>query len=64
MNLGGALGAIVAPIAAGYIVDATHSFDDVFIAAVAVLIIGILSYALLLGKIEPIDDAEPAGIRI
>ncbi len=38
MNLGGALGAIVAPIAAGYIVDATRSFDDVFFAAVAVIL--------------------------
>jgi ACS family D-galactonate transporter-like MFS transporter len=64
MNFGGALGAIAAPITAGYLVNATHDFEYVFIAAIVALIVGMLSYALLLGKIEQIGDGEPAGILI
>ncbi|NPD66762.1 MFS transporter (plasmid) [Lichenicola cladoniae] len=46
----------VAPIATGYIVGATHSFTDAFLVAGIVLIIGILSYVFLLGKLTPIPD--------
>jgi len=48
---------IVAPIVAGYVVATTGSFTNVFLIAAAVLIVGILSYVFLLGRIEPI--AEP-----
>jgi hypothetical protein len=39
-------------------VTATRSFSDVFLIAAAVLVVGILSYLFLLGRIEPIP--EPA----
>jgi ACS family D-galactonate transporter-like MFS transporter len=64
MNCAGALGAIVAPISAGYIITMMPSFEDVFFAAGIVLVIGIACYTFLLGRIEPIADGEPAGILI
>jgi MFS transporter, ACS family, D-galactonate transporter len=58
-NLCGQLSAIFAPIATGYIVSATHSFAIAFATATAVLLLGIASYAFLLGSITRIP--EPAG---
>lgn len=49
---------IAAPIVTGYIVGGTQSFSAAFLIAAAVLVVGILSYIFLLGKIEPIP--EPA----
>ena len=46
----------IAPITTGYIVGATHSFTGAFMAAGIVLIVGILSYVFLLGKLTPIPD--------
>ncbi|WP_206916943.1 MFS transporter [Alicyclobacillus suci] len=55
---------IVAPIVTGYVVQFTGSFESAFIIAGIVLILGILCYVLMLGKIEPIrspfEDAETA----
>jgi ACS family D-galactonate transporter-like MFS transporter len=59
MNFLNNLMGAVAPIATGYIVGATHSFTGAFTAAGVVLIIGILSYVFLLGKLTPIP--EPAA---
>jgi ACS family D-galactonate transporter-like MFS transporter len=64
MNCAGAFGAVVAPIAAGYVVNGTGSFNGVFAMTAGVLLVGILSYVFLLGRIEPIDAAESAGILI
>ncbi|GMA63601.1 MFS transporter [Alicyclobacillus fastidiosus] len=47
---------IVAPIVTGFVVDWTGSFETAFIIAGIVLVLGILSYVLLLGKIEPIQS--------
>jgi ACS family D-galactonate transporter-like MFS transporter len=58
-NFCGQLAAISAPIATGYIVSATRSFAAAFAIATAVLLIGIASYGLLLGRIERI--AEPVA---
>ena len=58
MNFANNIMAIVAPIAAGYVVSATGSFTNVFIVAAVVLLLGVCSYAFLLGRIEPIP--EPA----
>ena len=58
MNFANNIMSIVAPIVAGYVVSATGSFTNVFYVAAAVLVIGILSYVFLLGRIEPIP--EPA----
>jgi MFS transporter, ACS family, D-galactonate transporter len=58
MNFGSQLSAIAAPIATGYIAQATHSFFWAFGAAAVFLVIGIAGYILLLGRIETI--AEPS----
>jgi sugar phosphate permease len=58
-NLSGQLAAISAPIITGYIVSATHSFASAFVTAAAILSLGIVGYAFLLGRIEPIP--EPVG---
>jgi MFS transporter, ACS family, D-galactonate transporter len=40
----------------GFIVDITHSFSGAFLVAGLVLLVGIFSYVVLLGPIEPIPD--------
>jgi len=56
MNFFNNMMGIVAPVATGYIVAATHSFAAAFIVAGLVLVGGIISYVLLLGRIVPIAD--------
>jgi len=60
-NFCGQLFAISAPIITGYIVSATHSFAAAFAVATAVLLMGIASYAMLLGRIERIPELVPVG---
>jgi ACS family D-galactonate transporter-like MFS transporter len=43
---------IAAPIVTGEIVELTHSFTNAFLAAAAILVLGILAFVFLLGKIE------------
>ncbi len=50
---------IAAPIVSGYIVKYTHSFSGAFLTAAAILVIGVLAFALLLGKIETMPDPAP-----
>ena len=52
MNLCGQIAAITAPILTGYISDMTHSFVAAFLAAGFVLLLGIVSYVFLLGRID------------
>ncbi|HEX4204195.1 MAG TPA: MFS transporter [Ktedonobacteraceae bacterium] len=67
MNFLGNLSGIAAPIVAGYVIDTTKSFALNFIIAGVILVLGILSYLFLLGKIEQItipeqlvnEEAEP-----
>jgi len=54
MNQANQIAAIVAPIATGYISTWTHSFAAAFLVAGAILVGGIASYVLLLGRIERI----------
>ena len=56
MNFGSQLSAIAAPIATGYIAQATHSFFWAFGAAAAFLLAGIAAYAFLLARIEPVPE--------
>ncbi len=56
MNFANNIMAIVAPIAAGYVVAATGSFTTVFVVAAIVLAVGICSYVFVLGRIEPIPE--------
>jgi sugar phosphate permease len=47
---------IAAPTITGFIVGATNSFTNAFLAAGAFLLVGIFAYLFVLGKIEPIPD--------
>jgi MFS transporter, ACS family, D-galactonate transporter len=57
INFCNQLSAIAAPIATGYVVQATHSFAWAFGAAAVFLLVGVAGYVFLLGNMEPI--AEP-----
>ena len=56
MNFGNNLMGGVAPAVTGFIVGATNSFANAFLAAGGVLLVGILCYLFLLGRIEPIPE--------
>ena len=58
LNFCNQLSGIAAPIATGYVVQATHSFFWAFAAAGIFLLIGIAGYIFLLGSMEPVP--EPA----
>jgi ACS family D-galactonate transporter-like MFS transporter len=58
INFCNQLSAIAAPIATGYVVQATHSFAWAFGAATVFLLAGIAGYVFLLGNMAPIP--EPA----
>ena len=52
---------VVAPVTTGYIVGATGSFVGAFLTAGIVLVIGIVAYVFILGRLEPIADPPAAG---
>jgi ACS family D-galactonate transporter-like MFS transporter len=56
MNFFGNVMVVLAPGITGFIVAGTGSFTNAFIAAAAVLIVGIVGYTVILGRIEPIPD--------
>ncbi|HEV2273248.1 MAG TPA: MFS transporter [Acidobacteriaceae bacterium] len=56
LNFSNQLSGIAAPIITGYVVTAFHSFAWAFGVSAAYLIIGILAYLFLLGRIEPIQE--------
>jgi hypothetical protein len=51
---------VVAPITTGYIVGATQSFTGAFLVAGTVLIVGIVAYVFVLGRLEQIADPPAA----
>ncbi len=55
MNFFNNIAGIIAPIVAGFVIDRTGSFALNFIIAGVILVVGILCYLLLLGKIEQIQ---------
>ncbi|WP_411345974.1 MFS transporter [Paenibacillus sp. WLX1005] len=58
-NFGGFLGAALAPIVTGFILDTTGSFNNVFLLGAGLLLLGAISYGLFLKK--PIErDASAA----
>jgi ACS family D-galactonate transporter-like MFS transporter len=63
MNFVNNLMGAVAPTVTGLIVGATASFTNAFIAAGAILLIGIFFYVVVLGKIEPIPTPSCAARR-
>ena len=62
MNFSNQLSGIAAPILTGYLVAARHSYALAFGVAAGYLLVGIASYVLLLGRIEPIKLAQPSAI--
>jgi ACS family D-galactonate transporter-like MFS transporter len=60
VNLCGQIAAISAPIVTGYIVSLTHSFAAAFVTATVILLLGIVGYIFLLGRIEPIPEPAQA----
>ena len=60
MNLLNNVMGVVAPITTGYIVGATQSFTGAFLVAGTVLIVGIVAYVFVLGRLEPIADPPAA----
>lgn len=59
MNLSNNLMGGAAPIITGYLVGATKSFTIAFLLAGAFLVIGLLSFVVVLGEIEPIPEMRP-----
>ncbi|TAL70366.1 MAG: MFS transporter [Burkholderiaceae bacterium] len=52
----------VAPIVTGYTVGSTQSFSNAFIVAGVVLVVGMVSFVVLLRRIEPLPEPpSPAG---
>lgn len=60
VNFCGQIAAISAPIITGYIVSGTRSFAAAFVTATVILVLGIVGYVVLLGRIEPIPEPEEA----
>ncbi len=58
VNFCGQIAAISAPIVTGYIVSGTRSFAAAFVTASVILLLGIVGYIFLLGRIEPIPEPE------
>jgi ACS family D-galactonate transporter-like MFS transporter len=56
MNCANNVMGFLAPIVTGYIVGSTNSFTYALIVAVVILGIGIVSFAFILGKVEPIPE--------
>jgi sugar phosphate permease len=61
MNFINNLMGVAAPVVTGFIVGATNSFANAFLIAGVILLIGIVSFVFIMGRIEPI--AEP-GERV
>jgi ACS family D-galactonate transporter-like MFS transporter len=58
VNFCGQIAAISAPIVTGYIVSGTRSFAAAFVTATVILLLGIVGYIFLLGRIEPIREPD------
>jgi ACS family D-galactonate transporter-like MFS transporter len=63
MNFGSQISAILAPVITAYLASWTHSFGPAFALAAFLLLLGTLSYAWLLGKIERIEAPETKAIE-
>ncbi len=61
MNFVNNLMGIAAPIVTGYIAGGTGSFADGFVVAAVALVVGIVSFIVLLGRIEPIKTPYENG---
>ena len=64
MNFANNLMGAAAPIVTGMIVGATNSFANAFMVAGVILLVGIVSFVFVLGKIEPLPDPAPRGSTV
>jgi MFS family permease len=62
VNLTNNLMGVAAPVITGFIVGLTHSFAGAFLVAGVVLLVGIFSYVVVLGRIEPIPEPPSTGL--
>jgi MFS transporter, ACS family, D-galactonate transporter len=60
MNFSNQISAIAAPILTGYVVQATGHFFWAFVLAAVYVVLGVLSYAFLLGPIVPLQVKDVA----
>ncbi len=56
LNTGNQTAGILAPIVTGYLAGPNNSFGAAFAIAAALLVAGVLSYVLLLGRIEQVSE--------
>jgi sugar phosphate permease len=56
MNFANNLMGAAAPIVTGFIVGATNSFANAFLVAGIILLVGIVSFVFVMGRIEPIPE--------
>ncbi len=61
LNFSNQISGIAAPIVTGYVVAATHEYAWAFFIAAIYLMVGVASYAVLLGRIELIGPASSVG---
>ncbi len=61
INLSGQIAAITAPVLTGYLSTRTHTFGAAFSVAGIILLLGIVSYLFLLGKLERVHLAPSAS---
>jgi MFS family permease len=53
-NMGGNFAGILAPIATGFIAQATGSFTGAFVLAAGLSVVGLICWSLVLGRVEPL----------
>jgi MFS family permease len=58
MNFANNLMGVAAPVVTGFIVGATNSFTNAFLIAGVILVVGIVSFVFVMGRIEPIAEPE------
>jgi dipeptide/tripeptide permease len=63
MNFANNMMGAIAPIVTGYIVGSTHSFTNAFLVAGVMLIIGVIAFVFLLGRIEAIPEPSAKTVR-
>ncbi|MEO8661936.1 MAG: MFS transporter [Bryobacteraceae bacterium] len=61
-NAFGNLAGLVAPTLTGFIVDKTKSFDLAFLAVAIAAVLGALSYAFVIGPVEPAEWKPPTDL--
>lgn len=64
-NVAGQVAGVVAPLVTGAIVDRTGSFSAAFMVSAAVLLLAVVSYAVIIERVETVDwSREPAAAMI